>query len=180
VVHGVPNEYQLKERDLLGIDIGLFYKGFHTDMAETVIVGSLNDSNHLKKFIQAGWEALNQAINMAKVGNRVGHISKAIEETITKAGYSSVRALVGHGIGRDLHEDPQIPCFFKGKLEETARLEIGMTLAIEIIYNQGKPEVVYKNDDGWTIKTKDGSLSGLFEHTVAILKNGPEILTLRH
>jgi len=187
VVHGIPNRYQLKEGDLLGIDVGMYYQGFHTDMAETIVVNhynniyyhseSLNDSNHLNKFIKVGWEALNQAVKMAKVGNRVGHISKAIEETITKAGFSPVRALVGHGIGRNLHEDPQIPCFLRGSLEKTAKLKIGMTLAIEVIYNQGKPEVVYKNDDGWTIKTKDSSLSGLFEHTVAILENGPKILT---
>lgn len=179
VVHGVPGNFKLKEGDILGIDIGLFYKGFHTDMAETVIVGNhLNDSNHLKKFISVGREALNQAIAAAKAGNRVGHISKAIEKTITRAGFSPVKALVGHGVGKNLHEEPQIPCFLKRKIEETPALKTGITLAIEIIYNQGKPEVVYGNDDGWTIKTADGKLSGLFEHTVAILKDGPEILTL--
>lgn len=177
VVHGIPGDYKLKEGDILGIDIGLFYKGFHTDIAETLIVNCDDDANHLSKFILSGKEALERAVAQARAGNRVGHISKAIEETILRAGFSPVRALVGHGIGRQLHEDPQIPCLLKEKLEETPILKEGMTLAIEVIYNQGEPGVVYKNDDGWTIKTADGSLSGLFEQTVVILANGPEILT---
>lgn len=178
VVHGIPNEYKLKEGDILGIDIGMLYKGFHTDMSETVIVGKGNE--FLEKFLQAGKGALAQAIKAAIMGNRVGHISKAIGETITKAGFSPVQALIGHGVGEKLHEEPAIPCFLKGRIEETPLLKEGMVLAIEVIYNQGRPEVVYKNDDGWTIKTADGQLSGLFEQTVAILPKGPEILTLRY
>lgn len=190
VVHGVPVNYKLKKGDILGIDIGLFYKGFHTDMAETVIVDHFNDTyhrsksttgrqdlNHLRKFIAIGKKALEKAISMARVGHRVGHISKAIQETIEGPGFSPVRALVGHGIGKNLHEEPQIPCFLGGKIGKTPQLKIGMTLAIEVIYNQGSPEVIYKNDDGWTIRTADGKLSGLFEHTVAVLPSGPEILT---
>ncbi|TSC54376.1 MAG: hypothetical protein LiPW16_25 [Microgenomates group bacterium LiPW_16] len=176
VVHGVPGNYKLKEGDVLGIDIGLFYKGFHTDMAWTLRVQTQNDE--VDRFLEAGKRALEEAIKMAKVGNYVGHVSQAIQETIEKAGFSPVRALVGHGVGRNLHEEPQIPCFLRGKIEDTPKLKEGMTLAIEIIYNQGKPEVVYGSDDGWTIKTADGKLSGLFEHTVAVLEGGPEILTL--
>lgn len=175
VVHGVPGNYKLKEGDVLGIDIGLFYKGFHTDMAWTLRVQTQNDE--VDRFLEAGKRALEEAIKMAKVGNYVGHVSQAIQETIEKAGFSPVRALVGHGVGRNLHEEPQIPCFLRGKIEDTPKLKEGMTLAIEIIYNQGKPEVVYGSDDGWTIKTADGKLSGLFEHTVAVLEGGPEILT---
>lgn len=183
VVHGVPNEYQLKEGDILGVDIGIFYRGFHGDMAETIIVNHYNNiyyhSETLETFIKIGKKALGEAIKMVKVGNRVGHISKAIDETISKAGFSAVRALVGHGIGKKLHEEPAVPCFLKDKIENTPLLKEGMTLAIEVIYNQGKPGVVHQNDDGWTISTVDGSLSGLFEQTVAVSAKGPEILTQR-
>lgn len=187
VVHGVPGDYELKEGDILGVDIGLFYKGFHTDMAWTLRVQTQNSrfavgqaklKTQNDKFLEVGKKALDEAIKMSKVGNRVGHISKAIQDTIEVAGFSPVRALVGHGIGKILHEEPQIPCFLRGKLSKTPKLKAGMTLAIEIIYNQGLPEVEYLNDDGWTIKTADGKLSGLFEHTVAVLEGGPEILTL--
>lgn len=187
VVHGIPDSYQLKEGDLLGIDIGNFYQGFHTDMSETVVVShfndvyhhskNLNDLNHLRKFITVGQEALNKAISMAKAGNHVGHISLAIQKTIEEAGFSPVKALVGHGVGKNLHEDPPIPCLLRGNIEETPVLETGMTLAIEVIYNQRASGVVYKNDDGWTIKTADNSLSGLFEKTIALLADGPEELT---
>lgn len=186
VVHGIPDKYNLKEGDLLGIDIGILYKGFHSDMAETVIVpavakASAGKQNEEKEnFLEVGKEALAKAVGQAKVGNRVGHISQAIQKTLEAAGFSPVRALVGHGIGRKLHEEPSVPCLLRGNIEETPRLEEGMMLAIEVIYNQGSPEVVYKNNDGWTIRTADGKLSGLFEKTIAILSTGPEILTLRH
>lgn len=177
VVHGIPNEYKLKETDILGIDLGILYKGFHTDMSETVLIGS-NSTNltNLTNFLSIGKEALVKAISVARAGNRVGHISQAIQETIEVGGYSPVRSLVGHGIGRELHEDPHIPCILTGTIEETPQLEWGMTIAIEVIYNQGGPELV-KDSDGWTIKTVDHTLSGLFEQTVVILEEGPKILT---
>ncbi len=175
VVHGIPDNYKLKEGDILGIDLGMIYQGFHTDMSWTLSVGEEKDE--VKRFLNTGKEALKKAISEAKVGNRVGHISQAIGKTITRGGYSPVKALVGHGIGRNLHEEPQIPCFLRGRLEETPLLKAGMTIAIEVIYNQGKPEVVYRNNDGWTIQTVDNSLSGLFEETVAILPSGPDVLT---
>jgi len=190
VVHGIPADYRLKEGDILGIDIGMHYKGFHTDMAWTVKVQSSKpstraqaegfkvQSDRLDRFLETGRFALDQAIKKARIGNYVGDISKAIQETIEGKGHSVVRQLVGHGVGKKLHEEPQIPGFSKGEIKNTPLLQEGMTLAIEIIYNLGKPEVVYKNkQDRWTIVTKDKSLSGLFEDTVAITKSGPIVLT---
>lgn len=176
VVHGIPGDYKLKEGDLLGIDIGMLYQGFHSDMAQTVIVGEQKEKNKLK-FLKTGQKALEKTINQALVGKHIGHLSAIIQETVEKEGYSSVRALTGHGIGKNLHEEPAIPCFLEDKVEKTPKLKEGMTLAVEIIYNQGKAQVVYRNDDGWTIQTEDGKLSGLFEDTIAITAKGPIVLT---
>lgn len=180
VVHGIPGDYKLKEGDLLGIDIGMFYQGFHTDMAETIIIqnAKVKSQNEEKRnFLKTGQKALEKAINQALVGKHIGHLSAIIQETVEKEGYSSVRALTGHGIGKNLHEEPAIPCFLEDKVEKTPKLKEGMTLAVEIIYNQGKRQVVYRNDDGWTIQTEDGKLSGLFEKTIAITAKGPIVLT---
>lgn len=182
VVHGLPSSYRLKEGDILGIDVGIFYKGFHTDMAWTIRVGGSTKKEKRKKdeidaFLIAGEEALNMAIKKAKIGNHIGDISKAIQTIIEKKGYSVVRQLVGHGVGEKLHEEPQIPCFLIGRIKKTPVLKEGMTLAIEVIYNQKGPKVCYKNHDGWSIVTQDKSLSGLFEKTIAITKNGPLVLT---
>ncbi|MBI3984871.1 MAG: type I methionyl aminopeptidase [Candidatus Levybacteria bacterium] len=175
VVHGIPTDYKLKEGDLIGIDCGVFYQGFHTDMSETVIIGENKDSQK-EKFLKIGKLALNEAIEKVKVGNRVGHISKTIQEIVEGNGYSVVETLVGHGVGRDLHEDPEIPGFLVGEIEETPTLKEGMVIAVEVIYNMGKPDLKL-DKDGWTLRTQDGSLGGLFERTVAITKNGPIILT---
>lgn len=174
VVHGIPDD-TLKDGDVLCIDIGLLYKGLHTDCAWTIQVGSQTPDVH--KFLKTGEEALALAVKQAKAGNRVGHISEAIQKTVEGAGYSVVKALVGHGIGRNLHESPQIPGFLDTQINNTPLLSEGMTIAIEVIYNQGKKDVVYKNNDGWTIVTSDGSLSAVFEHTILITKDRPLILT---
>lgn len=171
VVHGVPDDYQVKAGDLVSVDIGIFYKGLHTDMARTIKVQSSND-----KFLGVGRRALRQAVRATRTGNRVGHISKVIEEEIKKTGLSPIRTLTGHGVGKELHEEPQIPCFLEGVIEQTAILKLGMTLAVEVIYAQGKPDLIL-DDDGWTLKTADGSLAGLFEDTIAVTKKGPLILT---
>jgi len=199
VVHGIPNDYKLKDGDLLGIDIGMLYKGFNTDMAKTIKIeskklparnapattsqmlagaGGKVKNDNIDKFLDVGREALKRATEQAQAGNRVGHISQAIQQTIERAHFSVVPSLVGHGVGKVLHEPPQIPGVLREPIEQTPLLEEGMVIAIEVIYNQGKPQVVYRNNDGWTIQTADGSLSGLFENTIAILKNGPEILTI--
>ncbi|MBI4100530.1 type I methionyl aminopeptidase [Candidatus Microgenomates bacterium] len=182
VVHGLPSDYRLQEGDVLGIDIGLLYKGFNTDTAWTVIVGDskLEKVENKKKieFLNIGKLALKTAIEQVKVGNHIGDISIAIQEKVEGAGFSVVPTLVGHGVGRKLHEDPQIPGVLTRQIEKTPPLKEGMTLAIEIIYNEGQPEIVSSNKDFWTIRTKDKSLSGLFEKTVAITANGPIVLTI--
>jgi len=183
VVHGVPTNYKFKARDVVGIDCGVFYKGFHTDMAETLRVKSQISNlksqmvDEIDKFLETGKRTLRQAIKVAKVGNRVGHISKTIQNIVEGEGYSIVRSLVGHGVGKNLHEEPEVPGFRETSIEKTPKLLEGMTIAIEVIYNMGKSNVKYLNEDGWTIATEDGSISGLFERTIAITKNGPLILT---
>ena len=180
VVHGIPTSYKLKAGDVIGIDCGVYYKGFHTDMAQTVRIkdeGLRMKEDDVGRFLETGERAMWKGIQAAKFGNRVGHISKTIQKIVEDAGYSVVRSLIGHGVGRELHEEPEVPGFLDEPIEKTPRLLDGMTIAIEVIYNIGKSEVIYSNSDGWTIKTKDGSLSGLFERTVAITDEGPMVLT---
>ncbi len=184
VVHGIPSNYKLKDGDIIGIDCGVYYNGFHTDMSETVRVSSQKSkvksqkSDEVDTFLEGGKKALEAGINKAVVGNHVGDISKAIQDIVeVQGGYSVVRTLVGHGVGRELHEEPEVPGYVQGKIEKSPELKEGMVIAIEVIYNMGGPEVILANNDGWTLKTEDGSLAGLFERTVAITKSGPQILT---
>ena len=177
VVHGIPSPYVLKEGDIIGIDCGVFYEGFHTDMSETVRVGS-SKQDAMDKFLKVGKQALEAGINQAKLGNRVGDISKAIQDIVeVQNGYSVVRSLVGHGVGEELHEDPEIPGYLHGKIEKTPELKEGMVIAVEVIYNMGGPDLAFANNDGWTLQSKDGSLAGLFERTLAITKDGPLLIT---
>lgn len=172
VVHGIPKERVLKKGDIVGIDIGALFEGFHSDMATTVGVGDIDPDT--KKFLAVGRKTLKEAITKAKIGNRVGDISEAIQKGIEQAGYNVVKNLTGHGIGRQLHEDPIIPCF--GKRGIGPKILENMVLAIEIIYTQGSSQVKLEKDN-WTIVTSDGSLGGLFEQTVAVTQNGPIVLT---
>jgi methionyl aminopeptidase len=174
VVHGIPSKYVLKDGDLLTIDIGLIFKGFHSDTAGTKTIGPSKKND---EFLRIGKLALERGIEQAKVGNRVGNISKVVQETIEGAGYSIVKSLVGHGIGHDLHEEPQIPNYLRGAIENTVLLKEGMTIAIEPIYAEGRGEIVYENDDGWTLASRDRSLTSVFEHSLAITSNGPVVLT---
>lgn len=174
VVHGVPRGYRLKDGDILSIDVGMQYKGWHTDMARTFVVGK--SQKEKEAFVFAGERALSKAVDVARVGNRIGHISQAIEEEITRAGYSPVRELTGHGVGLKLHEDPMIYCYLNDKIANTRLIKAGMTLAIEVIYARGKSGLVLAND-GWTIETRDGSWGGLFEDTIFITEKGPIVLT---
>jgi methionyl aminopeptidase len=153
-------------------------------MAETILIESgkrkLKTKNESvnERFLQTGKKALEAGIAQAVIGNRIGHISQAIQAIVEKAGgYSVVRSLIGHGVGKELHEDPEVPGFLDQPIEKTPRLVEGMTIAIEVIYNMGGPDVVYSGTDDWTIKTADGSLSAVFERTVAITKQGPRFLT---
>lgn len=172
VVHGIPSSTRLKKGDIISIDIGVYYKGFYGDAAVTLPVGEVTGA--AKRLMSVTEEALYCGIEKAVAGNRLSDISSAIQRRVESEGFSVVRNFVGHGIGRELHEDPQLPNF--GRPGEGPVLMEGMTLAIEPMVNAGTWEVTILND-GWTAVTKDRSLSAHFEHTVAITKDGPIILT---
>lgn len=172
VVHGIPTERVLKIGDILGVDIGACYQGYHSDMAITLGVGTIAED--AQRFLEIGKQTLKKAISVAKVGNRIGDISHVIQENIENAGYSIVKSLTGHGVGRQLHEDPLIPGF--GESGTGAKILENMVLAIEVIYAQGSGEVQLEADN-WTIVTQDGSLAGLFEQTVLVSSEGPIVLT---
>lgn len=173
VVHGVPDGTPLKEGDILGIDYGIVLSRWYGDTAWTFPVGSVSqDAQFLMKVTE---EALHRGIEQARPGNMLGEISHAIQSHVESHGCGVVRQLVGHGIGRSMHEPPQVPNF--GTPKEGPRLRPGMTIAIEPMINLGTYEVVTL-DDGWTIVTEDGSLSAHFEHTVVVLSDGPEILSV--
>ncbi len=176
VVHGIPNDYRLKEGDFLSLDIGSFFKGFHTDMSRTIKVSRERGKFQDDEFLKVGRRALKKAIKMARAGNYVGHLSQAIEKELRGAGLSPIEALTGHGVGRKLHEAPPIPCLLVGPVKSTPKLKAGMVLAIEVIYAQGSPELVLATDN-WTIETADGKLAGLFEDTVVIQAGEPLVLT---
>ncbi len=176
VVHGIPDEYKIKTGDIVGIDCGVYYEGFHTDAAWTVSVG--NNDSKVKKFLDTGEAAFRKAISQVKLGNYIYDISRAIQDTVEKeGGYGVSRTLVGHGVGRQLHEEPEVPGYVSNHRESTSKLVPGLVIAIEVIYNMGSPDVVYKGNDGWTIVTKDGKISGLFEATVAVTSHGCVVLT---
>ncbi len=173
VVHGIPSPKNiLKEGDIVSIDMGVLLDGFYGDGALTIPVGNI--STRAADLIRITEESLYIGIGKAVVGNRISDISFAIQNHVESNGFSVVRAFVGHGIGRSLHEEPQVPNF--GKPGQGPRLKEGMTLAIEPMVNEGTPDVRIL-EDGWTAVTADGKLSAHFEHTIAITKNGAEILT---
>lgn len=172
VVHGLPNKKPLKTGDIISLDFGLVYDGFYGDAAITVPVGVISDS--ARRLITTTEKSLYAAIEMALPGNRLGDVSSAVQSYVEDRGYSVVRDFVGHGIGRNLHEDPQIPNY--GLSGKGVKLKCGMVLAIEPMINEKSHEVEVLNDN-WTVITCDGGLSAHFEHTVAITENGPEILT---
>ncbi|MEN6616065.1 MAG: type I methionyl aminopeptidase [Syntrophorhabdus sp.] len=172
VVHGMPSDRQLKENDIVSIDFGLLYEGYYGDVAMTYAVGEISKS--AQKLLQVTEEALYRGIDQAREGNRLHDISHAIQDHVEASRFSVVREFVGHGIGRSLHEEPQLPNY--GNRGTGIRLKAGMVVAIEPMVNMGNSDV-YIKDNGWTAATKDGSLSAHFEHTVAITGNGPVILS---
>jgi len=174
VVHGFPSKRPLNEGDILSIDFGTLYNGFYGDSAITVPVGKI--SKNAERLSQITKESLFKGIEKAIPGGRLSDISNAIQTHVESAGYSVVRVYVGHGIGSNLHEEPQIPNY--GSPGVGIRLKSGMTLAIEPMVNENGPDVKIL-DDGWTAITKDGGLSAHFEHTIAITENGPDILSKR-
>jgi len=172
VVHGIPGDRRLKEGDIVGLDVGVEMNGYYGDAAVTVPVGKA--SKEALRLLEVTREALMAGVARAKAGNRVGDISHAIQSHVEKHGYSVVRSLVGHGIGREMHEEPQVPNY--GPEGRGPRLMAGQVIAIEPMVNVGGADVVTQ-PDGWTVVTKDGSLSAHFEHTVAVGGDGPEILS---
>jgi methionyl aminopeptidase len=174
VVHGIPGPYEVREGDLVTIDVGATFDGYIADSAYTFAVGEIDDE--AQRLLDVAQEALDAGIEQARIGNRVEDISHAIQTTVEEAGFSVVRSLVGHGVGRHYHEDPHVPNF--GQPGRGPRLSEGMTIAIEPMITAGRDEVLV-DDDHWTIRTADGSLSAHFEHTVAITGEGPRILTPR-
>ena len=174
VVHGIPGSHLVEAGDVITIDVGVTYDGFIADSAFTFAVGAVDSK--IQRLLDVGRQALAAGIGKAHVGNRVGDVSNAVQLIVEAAGFSVVRSLVGHGVGRHYHEDPHVPNF--GMPGRGPRLSEGMTIAIEPMIAAGKPEV-HIADDGWTILTDDGSTAVHFEHTVAITESGPRILTLR-
>jgi methionyl aminopeptidase len=168
VVHGIPGSHRVEEGDLISVDVGITLDGLVADSAYTFAVGEIVPE--AQRLLDVGKEALAAGIEQARAGNRVGDISHAVQQVVEGAGFSVVRSLVGHGVGRSYHEEPQIPNF--GEPGRGPLLQSGMTLAIEPMITAGGPEV-YLHDDEWSISTQDGSLAAHFEHTVAVNEEGP-------
>ena len=174
VVHGIPSKHRiLQEGDIVSLDAGLIYKGYHSDAARTHAVGEI--SPEAQKLLDVTKQSFFEGIKLAKAGNHLYDISNAIDDFVTPYGYGIVRELVGHGIGTHLHEDPQIPNFRQKK--KGILLEPGMTLAVEPMINMGRADVCWLDDD-WTVVTEDGSYSAHYENTILITEGEPEILTL--
>jgi len=172
VVHGIPGDYEVGEGDLVTIDVGVTLDGYIADSAYTFGVGEID--GEAQRLLDVGQDALETGIEQARIGNHVEDISHAVQTVVEEAGFSVVRSLVGHGVGRDYHEDPQVPNFvmsYRGP-----QLVEGMTLAIEPMITAGEAEV-YIHDDDWSISTVDHSLAAHFEHTVAVTAEGPRVLT---
>lgn len=174
VVHGIPNKKTiLKNGDIVSLDCGVIYKGFHSDAARTLPVGEISDN--AQKLIDVTKQSFFEGIRFAKEGNHLHEISEAIQKYVEAHGFSVVRDLVGHGIGRALHEEPQIPNFAQRRRGPVLRA--GMTLAIEPMVNEGRYDVYWEDDD-WTVVTEDGSLSAHYENTILITGGEPELLTI--
>lgn len=174
IVHGIPSaKRRLKEGDIIGLDFGVCYQGYFGDAARTVAIGSV--SENARRLMKTTRDALYAGIEQARVGNRISDIGRAVQTTAESAGYSVVTEFAGHGIGRKLHEEPQVPNYFRPGMPNP-RLQEGMVLAIEPMINEGAAELEILAD-GWTAVTADGKLSAHFEHSVAITAAGPEILS---
>lgn len=178
VVHGIPRDIVLKAGDVLSVDVGAIYQGWHTDSAWSILVGEEEiDSREREdklKFLRVGEQALWSAVSQAVNGKRIGDISSSLQTVIEGSGFSVVKNLTGHGVGRSPHEEPEIPGF--GTKGRGLEVKTGMTLAIEAIYTKGKDEI-FEKDDGWTLASRDGSLGGLFEMSVIVGPKKAEVIT---
>lgn len=173
VVHGIPGERRLEEGDIVGMDVGAIVDGYHADAAMTAAVGRI--SPQARRLVRVTREALERGIAQLRAGGRLVDLARVEQEHVERHGYSVVRDLVGHGIGREMHEPPQVPNFVDQV--EDVELEVGMTLAVEPMVNEGEAAIA-RDADGWTFRTRDGSLSAHWEHTVVVGPEGPVILTL--
>ena len=176
VVHGIPGKYRLKDGDVLSLDVGAYIGGFHGDAARTVLIGNVPED--VRRLVTVTKECFFEGIRFAKPGFRISDIARAVQAHAESNGYGVVRELVGHGIGRNMHEDPEVPNFWDdARFGRGVRLEAGMTIAIEPMINQGTFRV-YQLKDGWTIVTADGKPSAHYENTVLITEGEPKLLTL--
>jgi len=172
VVHGLPSERELNDGDIISVDCGVFYKGFHSDCAYTYPIGDVSDE--ISALLKATKESLYLGIEQAVVGNRIGDIGNTVQSYVEERGYTVVRELVGHGLGRNLHESPEVPNF--GKRGRGPKLKSGLVIAIEPMINLGTRNIVQESD-GWTIRTKDRMPSAHFEHTVVVHEDRTEVIT---
>ncbi len=182
VVHGIPGKRVLNKGDVINIDCGVYLDGYHTDMGETIKVGSpivdtVEPTDEIDTFLSVGKRTMWKAIAQAVAGNRIGNISSVIQKEVEGAGYSVVHNLVGHGVGKTLHEKPEIPGVLHRPIEKTPLIKPGMTLAIEVIYTMGEPDVEYEGADGWSIVSSDVSWSAVFERTILVTNSNPIVLT---
>ena len=173
IVHGIPDDYKLADGDVLSIDSGAIFEGWHGDAAFTIAIGRVPE--HVMRLIEVTESALWEGLASARAGKRLGDIGHAIEAAALPEGYGVVREYIGHGIGRQMHEAPNVPNY--GKSGKGLKLKVGMALAIEPMFNLGTADTMLL-DDGWTVVTRDGQISAHFEHTVAVTKDGPLVLTL--
>ncbi len=171
--HGLPDDTIINAGDLITIDIGLMNQGYHLDTSVSFVVGQSSD--RLDRFLSAGQKALRLAIAQVRAGASVFDVSKAMQDEVEKHGYGAVYQLTGHGVGKELHESPAIPCVAQ-KRDRNIKLYEGQTIAVEIMYTMGGPHLTL-NSDGWTFRTSDGSISAMFEDTLVVTKNGCEVLT---
>jgi methionyl aminopeptidase len=173
IVHGIPGDYRLEEGDILSIDAGAIIEGWHADAAITIPIGEVDEE--ARRLMDVTRRSLEASITQIVAGNHLGDVGAAVEAVAVEAGFTVVREYVGHGIGTAMHEEPPVPNY--GQPGRGVRIKEGYVLAIEPMVNQGKPETETL-DDGWTVVTRDGSLSAHFEHTIAVTDHGPEVLTL--
>lgn len=176
IVHTPPADRVLKDGDVLTVDTGVFLDGYHTDFADTFIVGDPKDAETVK-FLKKGKETLDKALKLVKDGNYIGQISKLIQDEIEGAGYHIVKPLTGHGLGKTLHEDPMVPGFLQTKVEKTYKMRPGLVIAVEVIYGHTTGEMKHETGDGWSIITADHGLAAQFEHTIALTDKNSCILT---
>lgn len=176
VVHTPPSKQVIEDGDIFTLDIGIFYKGFHTDWATTIIVGKPKSEKHVA-FLDAGKIALRKALEKVKEKARIGEVSEVIEEEIYGRGYKILRELTGHGVGKHLHEDPYVPGYLDRPVEKTTIMQPGLVIAVEVIYSESSEDIAYEKGNDWSVITKDGSMSACFEETVAVGDDNSFILT---